>query len=693
MQSRVKKVARSAFETRAEETTRSPVVKAIVIGNDGRTRELSNTIDEETVRRAFMEMGALIPPYNPSTLCEIFECSAALRPSVDAYAVNIDGNGHHLEPMVDLDGDDLIEQIASAIYIERLAARDAGQVVPHVVPTPEEVQERLSRIEDAMRVERFKLEQFFETCTVDESFIALRKKTRQDLEVTGNGFWEVLRNKAGQVVQFEYVQSQTMRLLAQGREFVDIDVPVRVSPISVRHETLKRRFRKFVQVIDQVKVYFKEFGDPRVMSSATGVYYRTVLELQTKEQATGPGRTVAEPATEIMHFRIHAPRSPYGVPRWIGAMLSVLGMRQADEVNYLYFENKSVPPLALLVSGGRVNADSVQMIKDFVENEVKGMRNFHKILVIEAEPAQGNEGDPLGAGRMKIELKPLTQAQQSDALFQKYDERGLDKVGMQFRLSRMLRGDIRDFNRATADAALEFAEAQVFGPERVEFDYFVNRVVLGSLGIRFWRFASNATIVRDPKVLAEIIARLTSANVLVPADGRRLAAELVFASPLPKIDADWVNQPVMLTQVGVPLDGTMDGKIPGLDESTAPAGPGRGAAQPQGAAPAKAEVQKPLTRAERVLAWARGVQQTSTRRKELTTLATQILGLRDELVKLDEERSSAEHVAAVRAGDETTSTPPQVAPAPAAPPLEEERITMPLDELVRRFHITPTPAP
>ena len=52
------------------------------------------------------------------------------------------------------------------------------------------------------------------------------------------------------------------------------------------------------------------------------------------------------PATEILHFRVHNPRSAYGVPRWIGNLLAVLGSRQAEEVNFLYFENKSVPPLA-----------------------------------------------------------------------------------------------------------------------------------------------------------------------------------------------------------------------------------------------------------------------------------------------------------------------------------------------------------
>src|SRR5688572_32302099 len=34
------------------------------------------------------------------------------------------------------------------------------------------------------------------------------------------------------------------------------------------------------------------------------------------------------PATEIIHFAIPSSRSPYGVPRWIGSLLSVLGSRR-----------------------------------------------------------------------------------------------------------------------------------------------------------------------------------------------------------------------------------------------------------------------------------------------------------------------------------------------------------------------------
>src|SRR5262249_8333624 len=153
----------------------------------------------------------------------------------------------------------------------------------------------------------------------------------------------------------------------------------------------------------------------RVLSRKTGMFFRSVEDLVAADPDDGP-------ATEVLHFKLHNARSAYGTPRWIGNLLSVLGTRQAEEVNFLYFTNKSVPPLALLVSGGRLSAQSVPRIESFIENHLKGKNNWHRILVLEAEsPSTGGGLDH--TGRMKIELKPLTSAQQQDALFGNYDQR------------------------------------------------------------------------------------------------------------------------------------------------------------------------------------------------------------------------------------------------------------------------------
>ncbi len=543
---------------------RVPLVKAYLAGKD-RVAD-SNAMpwtDVDQREQVFAGMGAVTPPYDPETLALLFENSSSLRQNVDSYVTNIDAFGHRFEPVIDLDASDADQRIANALYVERVRLkedprrRDDPKVrALALVPTPEEVAAKKKEVTEHMRIERSRLETFFDFCCVDLSFVTLRRRTRQDIEVMGNGYWEVLRNGAGEIVQLVYIPGFTMRLLPLDPELVEVDTKVKVSELSVDVMKVRRRFRRYVQVFENQIVFFKEFGDPRVLSRKHGVFYPSVDELLANDAEDGP-------ATEILHFKLHNPRSAYGTPRWIGNLLSVLGSRQAEEVNFLYFENKSVPPLALLVSGGRLSAQSIPRIESFIETHIRGKRNFHKILILEAEPA-GSGGGLEHTGRMKIELRPLTNAQQSDALFQNYDERNMDKVGQSFRLPRLLRGDIRDFNRSTGDSALMFAEMQVFQPEREEFDFVVNRKVLADMGIRFWRFRSNSPVTRDPAAMAEIVRGLVNANILTPEEGRQLASD-VFNRDFKKISASWVKQPVPLTLAGIPPTPEPESALAGPD--------------------------------------------------------------------------------------------------------------------------------
>jgi len=530
---------------------RITLIKAHIVGQD-RVAD-SNALpwtDIDQREQVFAGMGVVTPPYDPETLAILFENSSSLRQNVDAYVTNIDAFGHRFEPVIDLDASDVDHRIANALIVERQRKKDdpRHRDDPTVqalaaMPTPQEVAAKKAEVTEHMRVERSRLENFFDFCCVDLSFVTLRRRTRQDIEVMGNGYWEVLRDGGGDIVQFVYLPGFTMRLLPLDLQLVDVDINVKISEISFDTMRVRRRFRRYVQVFENQVVYFKEFGDPRVLSRTHGLFYGSVDELLEKDASDGP-------ATEILHFKLHNPRSAYGTPRWIGNLLSVLGSRQAEEVNFLYFENKSVPPLALLVSGGRLSAQSIPRIESFIETHIRGKKNFHKILILEAEPA-GSGGGLDHTGRMKIELRPLTNAQQSDALFQNYDERNMDKVGQSFRLPRLLRGDIRDFNRSTGDSALMFAEMQVFQPEREEFDFVINRKVLADMGIRFWRFRSNSPVTRDPAAMAEIVRGLVNANILTPEEGRMLASD-VFNREFKKISASWVKQPVSLTLAGIP---------------------------------------------------------------------------------------------------------------------------------------------
>jgi PBSX family phage portal protein len=513
------------------------ILKAIVVGS--RVQDPSSRTGGDDVQSAFASTGAVAPPYDPEALCLLVEHSNSLRQNVDAYGTNIDGFGYRFEPVIDFETEEAHAKVESAMMLDRVAAQDAGTLATGlpVNPGPEEVSARITELRQLARVERARLESFFDFCCFDHSFVDLRRRTRQDLEVTGNAFWEVLRDGKGDLARLVYVPSYTVRLLPLDREPVEVTERVRVSAISFDTVSARRRMRRFVQIQGAERVFFKAFGDPRVISRTTGRAFADVASLKATHPDDGP-------ATEMLHFAIHSPRSPYGVPRWVGTLLSVLGSRQMEEVNYLYFENKSVPPMALLVSGGRLSDASVPRIERFIEENLKGKANFHKILILEAD------GAGTGESRAKIELRPLTDAQQQDALFQLYDERNIDKVGSAFRLPRMLRGETKDFNRSSAEAALRFAEDQVFQPERDEFDFLMNRKVLADLGVCFWRFRSQTPVTRDPERMTEMVERLVRVGVLTPEEGRVLAGD-IFNCEFRKIGDDWTKRPITLTLAGI----------------------------------------------------------------------------------------------------------------------------------------------
>ncbi|MCC6649335.1 MAG: phage portal protein, partial [Polyangiaceae bacterium] len=197
------------------------VVKAVILG--ARPPDPASTPAGEGIGALFGASGALDPPYDPEALCLLFEHSNSLRQNVDAYATNIDGFGHRLDPAIDFDADDADRRVGECIYLERLAGRDRGDGGGDVVlePTPEEVQARRRELVQLARTERARFAAFFEACSYDHSFVELRRRTRQDLEVTGNAYWEVLRNAKGEIARLVYVPSYTMRLLPLDAEPVD----------------------------------------------------------------------------------------------------------------------------------------------------------------------------------------------------------------------------------------------------------------------------------------------------------------------------------------------------------------------------------------------------------------------------------------------------------------------------------------
>ena len=100
------------------------ILKAVVVG--ARVQDPASRSAGEETTGAFASAGALLPPYDPETLCLLVEHSNSLRQNVDAYATNIDGNGYRFDAVIDFDAEDARAKVSDAMTLERLAARDAG---------------------------------------------------------------------------------------------------------------------------------------------------------------------------------------------------------------------------------------------------------------------------------------------------------------------------------------------------------------------------------------------------------------------------------------------------------------------------------------------------------------------------------------------------------------------------------------
>lgn len=482
---------------------RDLIYKAEVLG--GKEIVMSNKIiDDEFKSKGLYNEGVLEPPYSAELLTTIYEQSSILPQCVEAMETNVDGFGFMLEA---IDG------------IER---QEDGKYAPEI------------------EAERNRIKHFFEYCNAEESFTKIRKKTRRDYEVVGYAFWEVLRSTTGELAGIEHVPAYTMRLCRTDKEVVHIELKIKDEHNNFMNVPHARRFRKFIQIKDGIQVYFKEFGDPRHMNAENGHFLTKAEHQELLDHGTVDGKP-ARLATEIMYYRQYNPRTPYGVPRWMGGLPSVLGERAADDVNLNYFDNKAVPPMAVLVSG-RLAESSKKVIEEHVEKNIKGRNNFHSILIIEVE----NPPNPMaGNQRASVELKPLTEAIQKDALFMEYTKQARNKVRSMYRLPPIYVGESQDYTKATAAESREVAEEQVFGPERDDFDFTINRVLFTEMGVKYWKFKSLSPTEDNSYNLAEIVEKLSNSG-LTAREAREVMAE-IFNKELPDpTDADWLDEPLQV---------------------------------------------------------------------------------------------------------------------------------------------------
>ncbi|MBO1583135.1 phage portal protein [Bacillus sp. XF8] len=424
----------------------------------------------------------ITPPYRIEDLQRIKENSTILGQCIDAYKRNIAGFGHEMQYKQN-DIEETNEMKLEWTYVDT-------EVIP-----------------------------FF---SFEKPFKEILETAIDDRETTGNGYIEVLRNNEKLPVELVNMLPQYMRVTRKD------DKPQEVTYV-INGKTVKRKkfFRRYVQEVGITKTYFKEFGDPRFLHKETGEFSNMTFGLNN--------------ATEVLHLKIGD--GPYGIPRWVSHVVHVVGTRKAEELNLRYFKQGRHIPMAILLKNGVLSEESNNALTDYVST-VEGEDNQHKYLVLEVE---NDEEEVVGDTRpnVDIELKSLADVLQNDALFLEYDDKSRQKVQSAFRLPDIYVGYSRDFNRATADAAREITEEQVFEPERNSLEFIINNKLLLPYQLKHVYVNLRKPEISNTEDLVKMIEVLSKYGGTTFNDLREVAAK-VLNKDLEPFEAEEASQPIAL---------------------------------------------------------------------------------------------------------------------------------------------------
>lgn len=288
-----------------------------------------------------------------------------------------------------------------------------------------------------------------------------------DVESSGIGYLEVIRNIDGQVVEIVNISSvDSITKSKRQLEFTPIDYHIGGGTVIKR----QKRFRMYKQEIAGKTVFFKELGDPRILNKNTGEYLEKGNFIDSSQQAN-----------EIFEFKLG--NKPYGDIRWIGCMYPIKGAAYAESLNLNYFMNGRHTPLAICIENGKLSESSRAKLQEYANN-IRGEKGQHAFLVLEMEAVQqdmqwSKENPP------KVTLKEMASILQNDELFGDYIENNRRKVQSAFNLPDIYVGYTTDFNRATAYAAMTVTEQQIFQPYRQRLAWSVNHKLLNEYDFRY----------------------------------------------------------------------------------------------------------------------------------------------------------------------------------------------------------------
>ena len=356
-------------------------------------------------------------------------------------------------------------------------------------------------------------------------------------EIYGIAYIEVIRNLAGEVVQIEFIRdTPSIQKTKPLEPYLTTVYYHHGEPVERKKRYCKYKqeiggytvYFKELYFIHLKKLYFKEFGDTRIMDRRDGNYVSEEETLAIEYQAN-----------EIMEFPIGT--EPYGEVRWIGQVLGVDGSRKAEGLNNNYFENGRHTPLMIMIKGGTLTDESFTKLQEYM-NDIKGEAGQHAFIILETETTDGKT-DFEQAEKPEIEIKDIANILQKDELFQDYLENNRKKIQSAFQLPDIYVGYTTDFNRATAQTAQVITEQQVFQPERKSLAWAINHRLLNDYQFRYVEAYFLEPNISNPDDIYKILTVANHAGGLTPNKAKQIIYE-AYGEVSEDYPEEWGNIPL-----------------------------------------------------------------------------------------------------------------------------------------------------
>ena len=273
-----------------------------------------------------------------------------------------------------------------------------------------------------------RLKAFFEKCNPQEGITKVNKKVMLDFEGCGNGFYEIVRGitEADGIRHIYHVSGPTLRLC--------------------------RDKERWVQKVGNKKVFFKVFGDDRILNKSTGNFVKKV--------------DPEEAAHELIHISQYTHKSTYyGLPEWLPAIVQMFGEMKEKEYNLDFFSSYGVPAYAVLISGGEVDPEVKEEIHKYFEKELQS--DPHKPIILELP-----EGVEATFEKLSIEIK--------DASFRMWRRDNRDDILTAHHVPPY-RAGIVEKGQLGGGVAREVDEIyldSVVNPRQEEFEWVLNQLII-----------------------------------------------------------------------------------------------------------------------------------------------------------------------------------------------------------------------